>query len=226
MNIFESLNLLRSRLRQEGIRKVGRRLYRKAYDRVVPPWYKVYWVAVDEIPESGCDKNIPSGYEAFWKLVDRLIQGVKIQVVHSLDELDSSQLQSLKGCAGASALQIFRERLSRGIELHMLLAEGRVVGTAFFVLGKHQPFQHVVLTDRDAMGLDAHIDPAFRGRGLFPILILLSVLHLRNQGIERVLADCAEWNVESIRSFECLGFRYLLRYKLVRGAYRYELVAS
>lgn len=226
MNLLESVNRLRLRLRQEGLRKVGERVYRKVYDSLAPPWYKVYWLPVGEVPEPGSDRNIPPGYESFWKLVVRLIQGVKLQVVHNLDELDPHQMQLLLDSVGASALPVFQERLSRGIELHILFAEGRVVGTVFFVLGKHQPFQHVVLTDRDAMGLDGRIEPAFRGRGLYPILLLLSIMHFRKQGVERVFADCAEWNRETIRSLECLGFRYLLKYKLLRGSYRYEQEAS
>jgi hypothetical protein len=227
MNFLESVNRLRLRLRQEGLRRVVNLVYRIVYNYLAPPWYKVYWIPVGEVPEPGSDRNIPPGYESFWKLVVRLVQGVKLEVVHNLDELDPHQMQSLIECVGVSALPVFQERLSRGIELHILFlfAEARVVGTAFFVLGKRQPFQHLVLTDRDVMGLDAHIEPAFRGRGLFPIFLWLSILHLRKQGIERVFADLAEWNTESNRSLECLGFRYLLKYKLVRGSYRYDKVA-
>jgi len=226
MNLLDSVNRLRLRLRQEGLRRVGERVYRKVYDSLAPPWYKVYWLPVGEVPEPGSDRNIPAGHEAFWRTAVRLTQGVKLQVVHNLDELDSHEAELLKEYVGASALPVLRGRFSQGIELHVLSVKDRVVGTVFFVLGRHQPFQHAILTDRDAMGLDARIAPALRGRGLYPILLLLSIIHLRKQGIERVLADCADWNVESIRSLECLGFRYLLKYRLVRGAYRYDRKAS
>jgi hypothetical protein len=151
---------------------------------------------------------------------------VNLQVVCNLEELDPHQEQLLLDFVGASALSVFKHRLSRGIKLHILFAEGQLVGTVFFVLGKQQPFQHVILTDRDAMGLDGRIVPAFRGRGMYPLILLLSIMHLRKQGVERLFADCAEWNRETTRSLECLGFRYLLKYKLVRGAYRYEKEAS
>jgi hypothetical protein len=166
--------------------------------------------------------NIPAGHESFYKLAGRLIQGVKLRVVRNLGDLDSHQMAALTECVGTSALPVFRERLSKGVELHMLLSENRVVGTVFFVLGKSHSFQHIPLTERDAMGLDGRIDPAFRGRGLYPILLLVSLLDFKNRGIERVYTDCAEWNKETIRSFECVGFRYLLKYRLRRGFYRFE----
>jgi len=116
-------------------------------------------VPVREVPEPGSNRNIPPGYEAFHKFVARLIQGVKLQTVKSLDDLAPHELQSLTECVGVSALPIFRQRLLQGVELHILFVEGRVVGTVFFVLGKTMRFSTWFC-----------IDQAFRGRGLYPVV--------------------------------------------------------
>jgi len=210
------------RLRHAGLRDAALAVFRQIRDRIYPPWYKLYWIAIPELSEIPNCSNIPAGGTALNKYVARFIDTVDLRIVSNLDELTEPELQALGQSVGASALRIFGQRLSRGVELHILFADGRVVGTVFYVLGRDHPFQHVVLTERDAMGLDGRIDFAYRGRGLYPVLLFLSMVHLSRRGIERLFADCTESNQEAARSFECVGFRFLMRYRLKSGGYVYD----
>jgi len=150
---------------------------------------------------------------------------VELRVIKDLHELKPHEYQALQDNVGASAMPLYGQRLSQGAELHVLFAGQHVAGTLFFVFGGSHRFQHMVLTDRDAMALDGRIDPRFRGRGLYPVFLSLSISALHQKGIERLFIETSEHNEEAKRSFVCLGFHFLLKYKMSRGQYRYDIKA-
>jgi ribosomal protein S18 acetylase RimI-like enzyme len=72
------------------------------------------------------------------------------------------------------------------------------------------------------MALDGRVDPKYRGRGLYPIFLSLSIEKLKQRGIERLFIDTNENNEEANRSFASVGFRFLLKFKIKRGRYRFD----
>ncbi len=180
------------------------RLFEIARDRIVPPWHMLYWMPVAEAPDP--PTNGP----------------VMLRIVRTLGELNRSERQALERSVGASAIPIFERRLLQGNELYILFSGESVAGTMFLVFGRECPFQHTVLTDRDAMVLDARIDPKFRGRRLYAVFLSRSLASLKQNGAERLFIDCAERNKRSIRSFSRVGFQFLLRYRVRGGQYRFD----
>jgi hypothetical protein len=220
--VAQYVSELTARVRNDGFRFVFSRLLQVARDRVVPPWVLLYWIPVAEAPEFSRHGTAGSQNEGFRGVLSRLLEKVELRVVTRLDELSPNELRALEQSVGASAIPVFEQRLLQGMTLHLLLAGERVAGTIFFVFGRSQRFQHVVLTERDAMGLDGRIDPGFRGRGLYPVFLLLSIARLKESGVDRLFVDTTEDNDHAIRSFSSVGFRFLIRYRLKRGRYRFD----
>jgi len=186
------------------------------------PWVYLYWLPVAEAIDLRTVNTKQAGNAKFQGLLSRLLKGVELRVVTSLSELKPQEYQALKDSVGGSDVPLYEERLSQGVELHVLFIDQKVAGTLSFVFGETHRFQHVVLTDRDAMALDGRVDPKYRGRGLYPIFLSLSIERLKQRGIERLFIDTNENNEEANRSFASVGFRFLLKFKLERGMYRFD----
>lgn len=191
-------------MRMEGVSATLWRILDVVRDRVMPPWVNLYWIPAGEVSKAEKEEDL------------------ELHVVTSLDALGPAERRDLERSVGLSAIPIFEERLARGSELHILLASGRVAGTRFVVFGHTHPFQDVMLTEHDAMGLDVRIDPAFRGRGLASDFYRLSIANLAERGIERVFAGASVRNGRSNRMLRRVGFRSLLRYRVRRGRYQYD----
>jgi ribosomal protein S18 acetylase RimI-like enzyme len=134
-------------------------------------------------------------------------------------------LAMLDGSLGPSTLSVFRARLRRGCQLCVLAKGEKLAGTLFFVFGHNHPFQHVVLTERDAVILDAWISPHLRGQGLYSVFLDLALGTLKGKCIERVFVATSEGNQPSLRALRRVGFRYLLRYRTRLGIYTYDVDA-
>jgi hypothetical protein len=204
MIVVQRVSELTAHVRNQGFRSVASQLFEIVRNRMISPWHVLYWMPVAQAPD-------PPNQSA-----------VELRVVRKLDELNPNEQRALEHSVGASAIPIFERRLSQGIELHILFVGERIAGTMFFVFGRYHCFQHVVLTEHDAMGLDGRVDSEFRGRGLFPVFLLLSIASLKQRGIDRLFIDCSEHNERSIRSFSHVGFRFLLRYRLKWSRYRFD----
>lgn len=207
---------VRDRIRKEGIAWFASRSSKVVKDWIFPPWSCMYWFPLSESPNGERRLGLPL------RSVNVNGQSVELRVIRNLEELDFEEYQSLTESIGVSDLPVCKDRLAKGIELHMLRVGNRVVGTLYLVFGKVSSFQHVILTDRDVMGLDGRIVPEFRGNGLYPMLLSRSIEKLRQQGFERLFIDANENNVAATRSYESVGFRLLLRYKLWRGIYWFD----
>jgi RimJ/RimL family protein N-acetyltransferase len=80
----------------------------------------------------------------------------------------------------------------------------------------------MVLTDGDSMVVDARIVPAFRGRGLYAVLLAHAADALRARKQERLYIDTLETNTASLRAYDKVGFRFLTRYRMSwRRQYRF-----
>jgi RimJ/RimL family protein N-acetyltransferase len=139
--------------------------------------------------------------------------------------VDPKDLKAIEENVGHASLPVIQHRLAHGAELHVLLHDGSVVGTRFFIMGSRHAFQHVILTEFDSMDIDGRIRPDFRGRGLNPLFFRMNIAHLRRQGIQRLYVACTEKNEASIRSFARVGFRFLATYKVRCGYHIYDPLA-
>jgi ribosomal protein S18 acetylase RimI-like enzyme len=185
---------------QEGVGATASKVIKEIVDRIHPPWQCLFWM-----PLSGFE-GVPA------------VDGVSLRVIS--DRGGDADLSVLERILGSSTVSVFRTRLAQGCQLHILYKEQAVAGTLFFVFGRTQGYQHVVLTERDAAILDARVDPAFRGQGLYPIFLRLSLDSLRGKDIERVFVATSEHNEPSLRALRRVGFRYLMRYKTWMGLYK------
>lgn len=222
MPLIENIVEIYDRFKEEGLVWFVFRSGKVLRESLSPPWVYLYWLPVEEAVDLK-DSNVKhAGSNKFQGLLSRLLKGVELRVVTSLCDLKPQEYQALKDSVGGSDIPVYERRLSQGVELHVLFIDQKVVGTLSFVFGNVHRFQHVVLTDHDAMALDGRVDPKYRGRGLYPIFLSLSIEKLKQRGIERLFIDTNENNEEANRSFASLGFRFLLKFKTKRGRYRFD----
>jgi len=222
MPFIEKIAETYDRIREEGLVWFVSRSGKMLRESLSRPWVYLYWLPVAEAIDLRTVNTKQAGNAKFQGLLSRLLKGVELRVVTSLSELKPQEYQALKDSVGGSDVPLYEERLSQGVELHVLFIDQKVAGTLSFVFGETHRFQHVVLTDRDAMALDGRVDPKYRGRGLYPIFLSLSIERLKQRGIERLFIDTNENNEEANRSFASVGFRFLLKFKLERGMYRFD----
>jgi ribosomal protein S18 acetylase RimI-like enzyme len=197
------LRRFRESLEREGVRATARKVLREFMDRVFPPRQCLFW-----IPLESHDCRPSDG-------------SVSLRVVS--EHAGNVDLLMLERDLDPSTLSVFRTRLARGCQLCVLSRGDALVGTLFFVFGRAHPFQHVVITERDAVILDAWISPPMRGQRLYPIFLDLALATLKEKGIERVFVATSERNQPSLRALRRVGFRYLLRYRTRMGIYTYDV---
>ena len=210
------------RFLQEGLVWFVSRSGKVLRESLCPPWVCLYWLPIAEATDLRTSNTKQAGSDKFPGSLSQPLESIELRVVTSLSELNPQEYQALKDSVGGSDIPVYQRRLSQGIELHVLFIDQKVAGTLSFVFGKIHRFQHVVLTDRDAMALDGRIDPKYRGRGLYPIFLSLSIEKLKQNGIERLFIDTNENNEAANRSYGSVGFRFLLKYKTEWGRYRFD----
>lgn len=201
MSFHSVLNRFRQEVAQRGLLEAGTKVCRALADRLRSPWYWLLWLPLEEF--------VPQAVEA----------GL-FHVVTTLG--DEPVVAQLKRRFDEVTMNVFERRLANGCHLHVLLKDGMIAGTLFVVFGKHQPFQHVTLTDRDAAILDSHIQPELRGQGLYAIFLNASLASAKDLGIQRMYVATTESNLPSLRALYRVGFRQLLKYKVSGGRYRYD----
>ena len=197
------LRRVKESLGQEGIRPTARKVVREVFDRVYPPWQCLFWM-----PLSSHASAPPA-------------DGISLRVISEFS--GDTEFAVSEERLGGSVMSVYQMRLQRGCQLCVLFTGRTVAGTLFFVLGRAHRFQHVVLTDEDAVILDARINPEFRGQGLYPIFLNLSLATLSSKAVERVFVATSEHNEPSLRALRRVGFRYLMRYRTWMGRYTYDV---
>lgn len=202
-NVAYLLRRVRESLGQDGVVYTVRKVMREVGERICPPWQCLLWmplpiVSPEEVPAT-----------------------VLLRVIS--EPFGDSDLAILERSLGTSSLSVFQARVRQGCQLCVLFRGQAVAGTLFFVFGRSHRFQHLVLSEQDAVILDARISPEFRGQGLYSIFLNLSLLSLKGKEIERVFVATSEHNEPSIRALRRVGFRHLMRYKTWMGVYKYDV---
>lgn len=204
MDVWESVEAVRDRLRRHGAKDTGAHVLRVLRERWASPWQTLYWMKAAEVARLRPAPNLT------------------LRVVERISDLSEGEVSDLARHVGASSMPIVRNRLDRGCELHLLLQDTRVVGSRFAVFGRTHAFQNVVLTPNDTMGLDVRIDRDLRGQGLAPVFFSLSIQDLHRRGCERAFAAVSVQNTPSIRTLERVGFQQILQFRIRRRWYRYD----
>ena len=85
-------------------------------------------------------------------------------------------------------------------------AQGQVTSYAFVLFAS---FYKRVLGEAQTTPMISNCctDPAWRGQGLYPQLLVTTCLHLAKQGHARAIITCAPDNLASVRGIEKAGFR-------------------
>ena len=85
-------------------------------------------------------------------------------------------------------------------------AQGQVTSYAFVLFAS---FYKRVLGEAQTTPMisNCYTDPAWRGQGLYPQLLVTTCLHLASQGHARAIITCAPDNLASVRGIEKAGFR-------------------
>lgn len=176
---------------------------REVFDRIYPPWQCLLWM-----PLSSFD-GAPSDDRVSLRVISDVVGDVEVAM--------------LEKSLGASAVSVFQARVRQGCQLCVLFRGQAIAGTLFFVFGRTHRFQHLIITEQDAVILDARISPEFRGQGFYPIFLNLSLGTLKGKKIERVFVATSEHNEPSLRALRRVGFRHLMRYKTWMGIYKYDV---
>ncbi len=204
MRLSENIRALREYVRAKGVGAAFKRAAEVARERLVHPWEIIYW-----LPASAVVRLEPPA-------------GSRFRVIRGLGELSPAEHAQVLAQLGAPTLAIWETRFARGGEAHLLFLDEQLAASRFVVWGNVAPFQNLVLTPHDTMGMDVRVDPELRGRGLAPLFFSLSIQDLAQRGCERVFAMVAVHNIRSIKTLERVGFRPLLRCRIANGRYRYE----
>jgi RimJ/RimL family protein N-acetyltransferase len=204
VSLGENLRAFRKLMERDGLRPTVARAAEVLRERVIQPWEIIFWLPAAEVA------RIEPPADA------------RFRVVRSLEELEEGARRDLAVRLGESTVSVWEARLRQGCELHLLFLGERLAASRFVVWGSVTPFQNVVLTPRDTMGLDVRVDPELRGRGLAPLFFSISIQDLAQRGCERVFATVAVHNVRSLKTLERVGFRPLLRCRVERGRFRYD----
>ena len=195
--MIRHLNEARARAKEQGWGPVMVLIRQALRERMTNPWPLMYWIPTTEVSLAPLPLNA-----SFMVITD------------PVRELNPAQRKVLLEALGPGSDKQAEERLASGALLHVLLIDEMVAGTLFTVSGAARRFQHMVLTDGDSMVLDARIVPAFRGRGLYPVLLAHAADALRAHGQERLYIDTLETNTASLRAYDKVGFRFLTRYRM------------
>jgi GNAT superfamily N-acetyltransferase len=204
MRLGENIRALQDYVHTNGMRAALTRAVEVIRERLVHPWEIIYWLPAAAVARI----ELPAG--------------ARFQVIRALPELNAETRALLLEQLGAPTLSIWETRFSQGCEGHLLFLDERLAASRFVVWGNVTPFQNLVLTPHDTMGMDVRVDPALRGRGLAPIFFSVSIQDLARRGCERVFAMVAVHNMRSIKTLEHVGFRALLRCRIEHGRYRFE----
>lgn len=128
-------------------------------------------------------------------------------VLVSRHNLGSEATRAVEHGVLTAANHAYREALAGD---DMLLAttdtHGQVISYAFVLFDS---FYKRVLGEAPATPMisNCYTDPAWRGQGLYPRLLVATCLHLANQGHARAIITCAPDNLASVRGIEKAGFR-------------------
>lgn len=204
MRFGENIRALSDYVQANGFAAAIARAVEVIRERLFHPWEIIYWLPAAEVVRL----EPPAGS--------------RFRVIHALADLSDDERRRLLAQLGAATLAIWEQRLAQGGEGHLLFLDDRLAASRFVVWGSVKPFQNLVLTPRDTMGMDVRVDPELRGRGLAPLFFSVSIQDLARRGCERVFAMVAVHNVRSIKTLEHVGFRALLRCRLEHGRYRFE----
>jgi ribosomal protein S18 acetylase RimI-like enzyme len=203
--MLRHLQEARARAREHGWGPVMSLIGQALRERMTNPWHLMYWIPTTEVNLVPLPANA-----SFMVMTD------------PARELNPAQHKVLIDALGPGSDKQAEERLASGALLHVLFVDDMVAGTLFTVSGAARRFQHMVLTDGDSMVLDARIVPAFRGRGLYPVLLAHAAHALQAYGQDRLYIDTLETNTASLRSYAKVGFRFLTRYRMSwRRRYRF-----
>ena len=160
--MIRHLQEARARAKEHGWGPVMILIKQALRERITNPWHLMYWIPTTEV------NLIPLPPNASFVVITDLAR-----------ELNPAQRKVLIEALGPGSDKQAEERLASGALLHVLRVGATVAGTLFTVSGAARRFQHMVLTDGDSMVLDARIVPAWRGRGLYPVLLAHSAHALR-----------------------------------------------
>lgn len=195
----------RARAKAQGWGPVMILIRQALRERVTNPWHLIYWIPTTEV-----------------NLVPLPANASCMVITDPARELNPAQRKALFEALGPRSDKQAGERLASGAFLHVLFVDEMVAGTLFTVSGAARRFQHMVLTDGDSMVLDARIVPAFRGRGLYAVLLAHAARALQAYGQDRLYIDTLETNTASLRAYDRVGFRFLTRYRMSwRRHYRF-----
>lgn len=203
--MLHHLKEARARAKTQGWGAVAILIGLALRERITNPWHVMYWIPTAQV------NPVPLPEDASF-----------VVLADPTRELDAARRRNLMDALGPRSDKQAEERLASGALLHVLFVGHMVAGTLFTVSGAARRFQHMVLTDGDSMVLDARIVPAFRGRGLYPVLLAHAAQALRAHGQDRLYIDTLETNTASLRSYAKVGFRFLTRYRMSwRRHYRF-----
>src|SRR5687768_302859 len=203
--MIRHLQEARARVKEQGWGPVMILIRQALRERMSNPWHLMYWIPTAEVNVVALPANA-----SFKVLTD------------PARELNPAQHKRLLEALGPGSDKQAEDRLASGALLHVLFVAEMVAGTLFTVSGAARRFQHMVLTDGDSMVLDARIVPAFRGKGLYAVLLAHAAHALQAYGQDRLYIDTLETNTASLRAYDKVGFRFLTRYRMSwRRHYRF-----
>jgi ribosomal protein S18 acetylase RimI-like enzyme len=98
------------------------------------------------------------------------------------------------------------ERFAHGASLWVVLFDGELAGYGWTLRGRTIEPYFLPLGPDDIHFFDFHVFPAYRGRGLNPLLVKHILASLRAEGGGRAWIEAAEWNAPQRSSLQKTPF--------------------
>ena len=102
-----------------------------------------------------------------------------------------------------------KERFDLGASLWLIKSDNKLAGYGWTLQGNTVEAHYFRLGQDDAHLFDFHVFPAYRGRGLNPVLVTHILQRLATSGAGRAFIEAAEWNKAQLLSLAKTPFRRL-----------------
>ncbi len=135
---------------------------------------------------------------------------LKLERLLTYAELSAADLQEMTSFWNPKqALRNVEERFEKGASLWLIKSGDRLAGYGWTLQGRTVAPYYFPLAPDDVHLFDFHVYPAFRGRGLNPLLVthILSSVAIEAEG--RAFIEVAEWNQSQLASLKKMPFRRL-----------------
>ncbi len=186
--MFRRFKVIYRKIRSDGLISGMSWLITRLYHRVIPQKQVIWSTDLTLMDAEG------------FSLPDDL----KIQRVHSIDQVNEDDLKILMECKselmGSVASIFIRDRFNKGAVLWLYKVDGNLAGYCWTIVKNHSEPAFFPLTDTDVHFVGTEIFPDFRGGDLFRLFDEATKINLKKEGSRRYFSETYLWNERAVKA--------------------------